>query len=115
MKSINFGKGLDLVVDDQDLDLLMANKWTLVKSNTGNSFYAARRRNKRTEFLHNLIMKREFGSIPKGKICDHINLNGLDNTRGNLRIATYSQNCANVPKKKKNPTSQYKGVFFRKE
>lgn len=54
-------------------------------------------------YLHRLIM-----NPPKGMDVDHINGNGLDNRRCNLRICTRSQNIRNAIGKK--GTSQYKGV-----
>jgi len=57
----------------------------------------------RTVTMHALIMGRPY--------IDHVNSNGLDNRRSNLRPATAAQNGANA---RKNPTktSRYKGVFW---
>ena len=43
----------------------------------------------------------------------HLNGNGLDNRRCNIRIATYTQNNANK-RKPAGAASQYKGVFWNK-
>lgn len=48
------------------------------------------------------------------RIIDHINGNGLDNRRANLRPATYSQNLANRPKQRGPTRSKFKGLEFDK-
>jgi len=58
-------------------------------------------------------MHRVILGLDEGVNCDHINHNGLDNRRANLRPATHSQNMCNRPKTKANCWSQYKGVSFR--
>jgi len=52
--------------------------------------------------------------FPPGRICDHINGNGLDNRAANLRPATVSQNLANRPKRKAPARSKYKGLEWDK-
>lgn len=63
----------------------------------------------RTVSLHHLIM-----SPPQGLETDHINHNGLDNRRANLRIVTHQENQANLPKKR-GGTSSFYGVSWSKE
>lgn len=59
--------------------------------------------------MHRVIM----GDV-EGKFVDHINHNGLDNRKANLRFATAQQNTWNKRKQKGNYSSQYKGVHWVK-
>ncbi|MCQ8279892.1 HNH endonuclease [Acetobacteraceae bacterium KSS8] len=62
----------------------------------------------KTTYLHRMIM-----SAPKGVVVDHVNGNGLDNRRANLRFATSSQNAANT-KPNCNPLL-FRGVVANKD
>jgi hypothetical protein len=55
-------------------------------------------------------MHRDILHLPPGRICDHINGNGLDNRKANLRQSTYAQNSWNRPKGSIQSSSKYKGV-----
>ena len=53
---------------------------------------------------------------PNYLIPDHKDLNSLNNQRENLRACTHSQNLQNRNKPcNRNSTSQYKGVYWRKD
>lgn len=60
--------------------------------------------NKKKElYLHNLIMNRElFGGKGQAETVDHINRNGLDNRKENLRILSQSYQNLNQRKKTRN-------------
>jgi hypothetical protein len=58
-------------------------------------------------------MHRQVTNAPKGLVVDHINHNGLDNRRANLRLCTKQQNNCNS-RSFRHKTSNYKGVFKEK-
>ncbi|SRR5579871_347772 len=112
MKTIELTRGKDTIVDDEDFEELSKYKWC-AKQNHNGCFYAGRkvRRSdggRTARFMHRIIMNV---TDPKLQI-DHIDGNGLNNQRGNLRVATPSQNMRNRGKTKLN-TSGYKGVSRR--
>jgi len=55
--------------------------------------------------MHRLVIH-----IPPSMYCDHINHNGLDNRKANLRPAIHTQNIWHRRKFKKHSRSKYKGV-----
>jgi hypothetical protein len=59
-------------------------------------------------YMHRLIM-----DTPPELVCDHINHDGLDNRRFNLRNCTTKENKANT-RPTKGASSKYKGVTFAK-
>lgn len=60
-----------------------------------------------------VVMHRLLMNAKPGEIVDHRDGNGLNNTRLNLRLATSSQNAANIHTPIKSGTG-YKGVYFCK-
>lgn len=97
-----------LLYDDSDHDLVSKYKWYLVKER--NTLYArtnSKDFGKRSGFkIHQLIM----GFPP---VTDHIDRNGLNNCRSNLRPATVQQNNRNS-RRQRNNTTGYKGVDYNK-
>lgn len=105
--SIPISKGLESIIDLDDINLVIPYKWH-AKASKGN-WYAATRIGKEIVFMHNLISGRK-----SGLEVDHINQDGLDNRRSNLRHSTRSQNRVNVSIRKDNK-SGYKGVSLYKK
>ena len=58
-------------------------------------------------------MHREVMGTPEGKVCDHVNHEGLDDRPCNLRNCTKQENSFNKARYR-NGGSQYKGVYQRK-
>lgn len=97
------------IVDDEDFDRLSKYRWHVMpKVGRG---YACRSRRIAPGETRPIYMHHEIIGRIKGRECDHINGNPLDNRRANLRSATRSQNNQN--KKYKNNTSGFKGVSWR--
>lgn len=98
------------LVDVEDYEWLNQRKWRSYKDH--NTYYAVRTIRKGEKWTAQK-MHREILEIPKNMDTDHINGNGLDNRKENLRACTNSQNQANrgMPI---NNTSGYKGVCWYK-
>lgn len=108
-KEIPLTQGKVAIVDASDYDFLM--QWAWMARLERHCCYAVRRFSVDGKQcwarMHRVIMEAKTGTM-----IDHINGNGLDNRRDNLRLATTSQNTQNK-KIGANNTSGYKGVDHR--
>jgi hypothetical protein len=110
MKEIQLTQGRVALVDDADYEYLSQWKWKAYKDRY--TWYA--RRGIRVGFVIKTIhMHRLITNAPDGLFVDHINGDGLDNRRGNLRVCTKSENGFNRGKNSNNTTG-YKGVTTNK-
>jgi hypothetical protein len=104
-------KAMSALVDIADYRNIKDYKWHIVKK--GNTFYA--RWDKRNDFRHIVIfMHHLILGDKEGLYIDHINGNGLDNRRCNLRHCSHKQNMANRYGNS-NSSSKYKGVSWHKD
>lgn len=109
MKIIFFNNNIEVLIDDEDYNLISQYSWYLHKNKSGNKY--ARTCHKTINYksyhiyMHHMILGKRQGFEE-----DHINGNGLDNRRQNLRFVTRSQN--NMNRIKRRGTSNYKGVFW---
>ena len=99
MREIPLTQGRVAIVDDEDYEALNAFKWNM--SRRAHTVYAgrhARRKDGRCtrEYMHRVVLAMKLRRpLAKGEQTDHINGEGLDNRRENLRLATRSQNLYN--------------------
>lgn len=112
-REIQLHNGMIALVDEQDWERVSKYKWRAEKGGSG-VWYAFRRfwikgKGRRVS-LHRFILNLTSVSYP---YVDHKNRNGLDCRRENLRLATYSQNSANVKTPSRNTTG-YRGVVREK-
>ena len=109
MKQIPLSKDKIALIDDDDFERINQYKWHAHKGHS--THYARMRVRLRDGNRKNISMHRFIMNHPLGLSVDHIDGNGLNNTRSNLIIATASQNMANS-RPKKTGSSRYKGVFW---
>jgi hypothetical protein len=100
---IPLSQGQFAVVDDEDYEWLSQWKWTAQK--TGHGFYAMRHEKGALILMHRLVNR-----TPEGLGTDHIDGDGLNNRRANLRTATQLQNMMNRHGKR-GGSSRFKGVW----
>lgn len=109
-------QGQVALVDDDDFALLSAFKWFYYPGSPRSLTGYAMRNRRATEGKRGVIyMHRSILAAPQGSVVDHINGNGLDNRRSNLRLATHRQNCRNRRGAERTSTSSYLGVSWHKK
>jgi len=106
---IQLTRGYSVVIDREDYPTIKDLRWlTIVAPYTCYAMHSYTKNGKRGAIpMHRLIL----GINDPGVLVDHVNRNGLDNRRGNLRTCTARQNCYNTKRRTDN-TSGYKGVHL---
>jgi hypothetical protein len=99
------------IVDDEDFMALVTLGWHCVKMGTTRQplFYAARNVRGEDGKSRLLLMHRMIMQAPPGMVVDHINHDGLDNRRSNLRLCTQRDNMQNI-RRSDNKTG-FRGVY----
>ena len=110
-RRIPLTQGKYAIVDPEDFERLNRHKWHLNTAICTN--YACRNIMIGTKKVK-VKMHREILNPPGHLFIDHINHNGLDNRKANLRFATRTQNNCNRIYNKQNSSSRYKGVAWHK-
>lgn len=113
MQKIALTKGYYAVVDDIDYEKVSAHKWSAQvmrkKDGSVRTVYAVRGA-KNDRGLWRLQLLHRFISGAISPMCvDHIDGDGLNNIRSNLRICTQAENAMNV-RPVHGASSKYKGV-----
>lgn len=106
---VPLSQGKEAIIDVDDAEEIGAVNWSCVA--TGGLFYAFRNEpceqgGKRVLYLHRAIMHP-----PLGMQVDHVNGDGLDNRRCNLRVVTATENQRNK-RRNRNNASGVSGVSY---
>ena len=109
-KEIPLTRGYFAIVDDEDYDFISQWKWYAYRKESTDSTYACRdiRIDGKKKCIH---MHRLLNKTPEGFVTDHINGNGLDNQKANLRSATHQENMINC-RRRKIGSSKYRGISW---
>ena len=111
MIEIPLTQGKAALIDDADFDLVKSYGWCVDRRYKGSCYYVVTGSRQNGEY-HKVYMHRLIMSPSEGQDVDHINNNGLDNRRVNLRICTRTENLRNS--RSKGGSSKYKGVSWIK-
>lgn len=112
MKEIPLTKGYVALVDDDDYAYLSKFKWYWSTGYAVRDVWYPERK-----YKAKILMHREILRFPKQYLIDHINMNGTDNRKENLRLASKAENQRHQKVRSHNKTG-YKGVsvdYRRKE
>lgn len=113
MKEIKLTRGKVALIDDDDFEFINSFKWYATKKKY--TFYAERSQHISTGKHVNIPMHRLILGVTKKTMkVDHVDENGLNNQKSNLRICTHAQNKRNVTKRITGTLSKYKGVTKHK-
>lgn len=110
MKEIPLTQGKTAIVDDADYEIVRGLKWCAHKRLNG--FYAVRNIRLQNGKWASVYLHRALLNPPSGMQVDHINGNGLDNRRENLRVVTPAQQHQSFQSKRKYATSTFRGVCY---
>jgi len=98
-------RNYEAIIDAADVPLVEGRNWAAKSAKQDNTFYAY---NTGVGMLHRILLVP-----PADKVVDHIDGNGLNNRRSNLRLCAHHQNLANARVQKRS-VSGYKGVTWYK-
>jgi hypothetical protein len=109
MKEIVLSNGMKTQVDDVDYEKLRGYRWCATKTSPSHKTYYVQRRKGNTHvYMHKEIMD----NYATGLVTDHVDGDGLNNQRINLRTVTQRQNSQNQANMIL--SSKYPGVYWNK-
>ena len=107
MAKIDLTQGQLTVFSDEDAAIVLQYKWFAVL--LGGHFYAATKVLGKRVLMHRMLMGLQIGDPV---IVDHINGDGLDNRRENMRLADPKTNQRNRVRNSNNTTGK-SGIYYR--
>lgn len=110
-RAIPLTQGKIAIVDDADYEYLNQFRWFASKDK--NTWYAMRTVPRSNGKETKVSMHRDLLGVLSDAHVDHVDMNGLNNTRGNIRPCTGVENRRNRGAQRNN-TSGFKGVTWHK-
>lgn len=106
---IPLSQGRFALVDEDVVERVNQKFWSAFVNKKNNVCYALFRdqKSQKTIFLHNWITQ-----VPEGMVVDHINGDGLDCRKINMRICLPAENKRNNGKWSSKTSSRFKGVHY---
>lgn len=108
---VSLTRGQEAIIDVDDIPLVSGYRWTVLTNSQTGHMYAARFEKKKCYLMHRALL-----DAPPQLTCDHVDGDGLNNRRKNIRLATHAQNMANKCVERRNKlgikgVSKSKGRF----
>lgn len=100
-------RGQFAIVDARDYPQISQHTW--FAEGKPEKYYAVRKEKGKSIKMHRQIL-----DAPDNLVVDHIDHNGLNNRRSNIRTCTFAQNCQNI-RSTARKSSKYKGVHWHKK
>lgn len=104
----------NVIIDLEDINKIENYKWRVKKDKKHNTMYCLSdiviNKKHKSLNIHRIIM-----NCPEDKIIDHIDRNGLNNRKNNLRIVDISTNGKNSRKQKNNKSNLPTGVYYNEK
>lgn len=113
MINILLTQGQTAFIDEEDFNLVSQYNWFAHKSFNKHVFYAMTNTSRKLGKRKSIQMHRLIMNANQGQQIDHINGNGLDNRKSNLRFCTNTENQQNTHRVW--GFSKYKGVYKHKQ
>src|SRR5688572_25116532 len=98
MVEIALTRGKVALVDEADAELLAGHSWCANLNSKTDHWYAQSRIRGKLVYMHRLIT-----GAGQGQVVDHINDDGLDNRRENLRLVSHA---SNIRRRRPNSTTE---------
>jgi len=99
-------RGFQAIIDAADADLVVGRVWHVLGDSIGRPYAVSPNG---LQGMHRAIL-----NPPNDMVIDHINGDGLDNRRANLRVCSVAQNRRNARKTRSATTSRFKGVWYER-
>jgi AP2 domain/HNH endonuclease len=97
---------ISFLIDEEDHGLVSKRHWYVYTLDRSGGRYVMA-----DAYGHRIYLHRLITAAPRGQDVDHINGDGLDNRRVNLRVVPHALNLANQ-RRQQGRSSRYKGVSY---